>query len=415
MSDALNIFWESDLIGRLERDLKGNFLFQYSIEWLNHTSSLPLSIQLPLRTEPFYDKECKTFFSNLLPEGSIRTLIARKLGISETNDFEFLKQLGGDCAGAISIIPEGRAAANQGGYELITREELNHMIEQMTENPLLTARSEVRLSLAGAQQKLPVYIENEKIYLPKGTFPSSHIIKPPSPWFRDMIQNETFCMMLAKRIGLPVPEVQIWQGNFPLYIVERYDRKKDQEGKLHRIHQEDFCQALGYSYMQKYEADGGPNLKQCFFLISKSSTQSIIDKKILLQGIIFNYLIGNCDAHAKNLSMLIAQQEYKLAPLYDLISTKVYPQLSHKLAMKIGGKDEPEWISKIHWEKLAQEAEVTPKAVYQIGKKMAEQVTKHVRQLEKEFAVQNGTYPILEKVRTIILSSADRLIQSLKR
>ena len=122
-------------------------------------------------------------------------------------------------------------------------------------------------------------------------------------------------MRLAKRSGLPVPEVTILQGKHLVYLIERYDRKRDDHGRISRLHQEDFCQALGYSYAKKYEGEDGPDLKKCFSLLSDHSTQPIVDKKILLEWAVFNYLIGNCDAHAKNISMLITRENYRLGTL----------------------------------------------------------------------------------------------------
>lgn len=414
MNNVLTVFWEKELVGDLSLDEKRNFVFQYDSNWSASEKALPLSIRLPLRKESFPDDVCRTFFSNLLPEGNVRTLIARKLGISETNDFELLKALGGECAGAISLLPAGREAADWGDYELLTPDQLNIMIENMSNNPLLVSQDELRLSLAGAQQKLPVYIQDGKIYLPRGAYPSSHILKPQVPGFEHIIENEAFSMMLAKKYGLPVPESSMWKGKHAIYLVERYDRKRGTESKLIRLHQEDFCQALGYSYSQKYESEGGPNLDKCFSLLSDHSTQPVVDKRLLLEWIVFNYLIGNCDAHAKNISMLITRQEYKLSPLYDLVSTRVYPKLSPKFAMRIGGQYRADWVLKEHWQRLAQSAGVGFKAVTGICEDMGAKLPDLAAQAAKEFCAQYGSREIISKICTNISGSAKKMLDKIR-
>jgi len=422
MTDILQVYWGKSIVGQLRMDDKGDFSFQYAPEWIENPSAIPLSIRLPLRKEPYPDSICRFFFSNLLPEGNVRALIARKLGISETNDFELLIALGGDCAGAISLLPEGQKVSDQGEYERVTPKELDAMIEGMSSRPLLVWKEELRLSLAGAQQKLPVYVEGEKIYLPRGTYPSSHILKPKITGFDQIIENEAFCMTLAKRYGLPVPEARILTGggkaalscfrkwNQPIYLVERYDRKRDVQNRLIRLHQEDFCQALGYSYTRKYEGEGGPNLQNCLSLLSDRGTEPLIDKKIFIQWIVFNYLIGNCDAHAKNASMLITQKDYRLAPLYDLVSTTLYPSLSAKLAMRIGGENRPEWILRKHWERLSENAGVGTKVTLAICEEMSETLPGLAAQLSKEFTVKYGGQEIVKKICKNISSLSKRAL-----
>lgn len=411
MSDTLQVYWGKNIVGQLRMADKGDFSFQYAEEWLESASATLLSIRLPLRKEPFPDSVCRFFFSNLLPEGNVRALIARKLGISETNDFELLKALGGDCAGAISLLPEEQKVSDKGDYERITPKELDAMIEGMFSSPLLVWKEELRLSLAGAQQKLPVYIEDGKIYLPRGANPSSHILKPRITGFGQIIENEAFCMLLAKKYGLPVPEATILKGKQPIYLVERYDRKRDAQGKPVRLHQEDFCQALGFSYARKYETEGGPNLEKCFSLLLDHGTQPILDKKVLIQWIVFNYMIGNCDAHAKNISMLITKESYRLAPLYDLVSTAVYPSLSAKFAMKIGGENRPEWMLPRHWERLAADAGVSAKATLAICQEMSETLPDKAVQLAKKFIGQYGGQEIVKKIcKNISLLSKKTLV-----
>lgn len=414
MSEGLNVYWGQRLTGRLWRDEKSRLRFQYDPTWLASKGACPLSLRLPLRKEPFDPDHAHPFFANLLPEGDVRARIARGLGVSESNDFQLLEELGGDCAGALTLLPEGASPLTQGEYQLVPPDELDRMIEEMPRRPLLTAQEGLRLSLAGAQEKIPVYLKDGKIYLPRGSNASSHILKPAITRFPNTVENEAFCMMLAADSGLPVPKAVIRKGRQRVYLSERYDRRTS-GGKLVRIHQEDFCQALGVDFSRKYEAEGGPGLKDCFALLDKHSSEPILDKRNLLKAVVFNYLIGNCDAHAKNLSFLLDDGAVRLAPFYDLVSTKVYGTLSQKFAMRIGGQLRGEWVAKENWLKLADDAEVGSKAVLAICEELGEAVPAAARKLAEQFVPEYGGKEIVRQVIKHIGTMSKSMLERLKQ
>ncbi|MFA6093234.1 MAG: type II toxin-antitoxin system HipA family toxin [Elusimicrobiota bacterium] len=405
MSEALNVYWGHRLAGRLWIGEKSILRFQYDPNWLSTPGAIPLSLRLPLQQEPSEPGHARGFFANLLPEADVRARIARELGVSESNDFKLLEELGGDCAGALSLLPEGASPETAGEYQLISPKELDRMIEGMPQRPLLRAQEGLRLSLAGAQEKIPVYLKDDRIYLPRGSNASSHILKPAIARFPNTVENEAFCMMLAAESGLRVPKVSIRKGRNCAYLIERYDRKTTPDGKLARIHQEDFCQALGVDYGRKYEGEGGPGLKDCFALLDKHSSEPILDKRDLLRATVFNHLIGNCDAHAKNFSLLFEGGSIRLAPFYDLISTRVYGTLSTKYAMRIGGQLRGEWVAKEHWLKLAEEAEVGTKAVLSICEEIGENLPAAADRLAARFLPQYGgekvLLPLIKHIKTM--------------
>lgn len=415
MSEALNVYWGQRLTGRLWRDEKSSLRFQYDPTWLASKSASPLSLRLPLQKEPFDPDHSRPFFANLLPEADVRARIARGLGVSESNDFQLLEELGGDCAGALTLLPEGASPQTQGEYQLVSPDELDRMIEGMPQRPLLTAQEGLRLSLAGAQEKIPVYFKDDKIYLPRGSNASSHILKPAMTHFPNTVENEAFCMMLAADSGLPVPKAVIREGRQRTYLIERYDRRLASDGKLIRIHQEDFCQALGVDFSRKYESEGGPGLKDCFAVLDEHSSEPILDKRNLLKAVVFNYLIGNCDAHAKNFSLLLDDGAVRLAPFYDLASTKVYGALSPKFAMRIGGQLRGEWVSKENWLKLADEAEVGSKAVLAICEELGETVPASANKLAEQFLPKYGEEEIVRQVINHIGTMSKSMLQRLKQ
>lgn len=365
MSTALQARIDEAVVGRLWLDEKKRFCFRYDEGWLK-TSRIPLSLSLPLRKEPYLDDESHPFFANLLPEEKIRALIARNLGLSLNNDYGLLEKIGGDCAGAVSLYPESEESGREpGSYRQLTLDELNAILSELPKRPLLAGDKGIRLSLAGAQKKLPIYYDEEHFHLGLGSAPSNYIIKPPIEDLDGTVENEAFCMALAKAVGLDVPRAFIHQhGGTRIFVVERYDRVATDSG-IRRLHQEDFCQALGIPPEFKYEAEGGPILTACFNLARQKSIRSGKDVLSLVNWVIFNYLTGNSDAHGKNISLLLLPEGPVLAPSYDLISTRIYAHygLASNLAMKIGGVSDPDAVQKRHWEQFAGEIGVKPRLV----------------------------------------------------
>jgi len=347
----LNVFLGRELAGELEQDASGNTRFQYVQAWLDSPDAMPLSASLPLRPEPFTRNETRPFFAGVLPEEESRRLIAKAFGISNKNDFALLARLGAECAGAVSLLPPGDfPVTTHPSYQEINAGELAERLGLLPRRPLLAGETGIRLSLAGAQGKLAVKISDGRIFLPLDGSPSSHIIKPENPHFSGLVENEYFCMKLAAAAGLEVAEVEIGEaGGIRFLQVKRYDRRLLSDGRLERIHQEDFCQALGVPPELKYQQEGGPNFKKCFELVRSVSTIPGPDLLRLFDTVVFNVLIGNNDAHGKNFSLLRERNAVRLAPLYDLVSTQAYPDLASDMAMKLGGERDPRRLAGKNW------------------------------------------------------------------
>ncbi|MGE0087792.1 MAG: type II toxin-antitoxin system HipA family toxin [Desulfococcaceae bacterium] len=403
----LAVFINDTRAGRLWQDEKQRFVFQYSADYLNMPDSHPLSLSLPLQDRAFDPDAARPFFSNLLPEGHIRDMIAGIVQVSKKNDMALLEKIGEECAGAVSVLPEGIRPDAKGRYIPLSPEELDEMTALEPRPPLLVSRKELRLSLAGAQDKLPVFMKENSFFLSSGNKPSSHIVKPQNRYFEDMVQNEAFCMMLAKAAGLSVPPVFIRKGTRnAIYIIERYDRIRNQDGSVSRMHQEDFCQAMGLLSHQKYQSEGGPGLADCFDLIRKNSAQPLIDRKRLMEWVIFNFLIGNADAHAKNISLLFHGRKVYLAPFYDLISTLVYPDLLPRMSMKIGGENRFRFLQMRHWERFAEAIDVKTGFLFSTAGKMAEKVKKESAKLAGQSVPQYGGKKVIEGICEIIAKNA---------
>jgi serine/threonine-protein kinase HipA len=367
MARTLDVYLQNELAGHLVQDASGEMTFQYVKSWLNRSGATPLSQSLPLRKERFRRKECRGFFAGILPEESKREIIARNLGISPRNDFAMLERIGGECAGAVTFIAQGQALPDRNyGYRKLSEDELAAILKELPKRPLLAGEDGIRLSLAGAQDKIAVRIEGGEVCLPLGGAPSTHILKPAVDRFDGVVFNEALCMKLAAAAGLSAAAVET--GNvegMDYLLVERYDRlhrlATGSEPVIERLHQEDFCQAYGIVSEQKYQKEGGPSLKQCFALLREVSSAPVIDLARLLDAVTYNYLVGNNDAHGKNFSLLYRgtgteNLEIRFSPLYDVVSTVCYPELSRDMAMRIGDEYSSEKVTPRNFEQLAEQA-----------------------------------------------------------
>ncbi|NOY85767.1 MAG: type II toxin-antitoxin system HipA family toxin [Deltaproteobacteria bacterium] len=410
---ALSVYMGLEKVGRLECDDKGRFGFQYDPKWISKDNVPPLSLSLPLRKEVYDDESARPFFTNLLPESALREAVARKLGISPRNEFALLAALGGECAGAVSLLPPDTDPVADGDYRELSEDELHKIVRELPNRPFLAGEEGIRLSLAGAQDKLPVYMKGNRIFIPRGSFPSSHILKPNIKGIDGSVRNEVYCMALAAELGLQVPSVTVKTGLDELFVVDRYDRCQDESGNVYRLHQEDFCQASGLVAETKYETEGGPSFADCFKVLEQYSTSPALDRKKLLEWTVFNTLIHNADAHAKNISLLLLPDEIRLAPFYDLLCTKVYEGVSEKLAMKIGGENRPQWIQLRHWERFAEAVGIGSKLVIKTVSDLTGRINSAAREVADAQSRIWGDAPVVHKILRVIATQVRHVEQTL--
>lgn len=366
---ALDVHLHGRFAGVLSRKDNGNLQYRYDPAYVEEKAP-PLSLNLPLQAEVFPHRDCLAFFGNLLPEENVRAQIALATGISAGNDYRLLERFGGDVAGAVTLVPSDDDGGQQeiGSLEVLSAERLDEVLSDLPQRPLAADEDgEVRLSLAGAQSKLPVIETEEGFALPHGSgHPTTHILKPEPERFPGLVDNEFFCMRLAHEVGLEVAAVERAEtvSGLPYLIVERYDRDHSQE-PIRRLHQEDLCQALGRLHIEKYQQEGGPSVPEAMALIDRASAAPARDRQQLWLALVFNVLIGNCDAHGKNYSLLYDSPAPSLAPLYDLVSTAIYDELTQRLSMSIDGATMLEDVDIEAWEQLAREVRFAPRFLSQ--------------------------------------------------
>lgn len=295
-----------------------------------------LSLSLPLTAERYPQGVVRAFLEGLLPEGDSRNAIASDLDLKARDTYGLIRALGRDCAGALVIQPADEPPPTRPttlSAERLSDEDLAELVANLRNAPL-GVEKRVRVSLAGVQQKLLLTRMPDGAWgRPVDGTPSTHILKPEIAEYPNTVENEAFCMRVAKHLGLDVASVETTvAARRKLIVVERFDRVVHPDGSVERLHQEDFCQSSGVRPELKYQEDGGPSLRKIAGILQAAAAPDAVE--VLLRAATLNVLIGNGDAHAKNFSLLHEPSgALRLAPLYDLMSTLHYGD--DRLAMYI--------------------------------------------------------------------------------
>ncbi len=412
--DVLNVWYRDRPVGRLtSREVGSGFEFAYDSDWL--VRGFRLSVSLPLQTEPFLPSAPGTrFFGNLVPEGNQRERWVRELKIADT-DFALLKALGRDCAGAFLILPVDTEPSLDGDYDPLSDEELAGFCLRKGK-PAEIEKTPIRFSLAGHQEKLPVHEINGKYYLPRGAATTSKLLKFEVPEFANVPLYEAFLAHLYRRADLKTCETDYRENSKAPYInTQRFDRYLVGD-KVERLHQEDFCQALGYPRSQKYEADNGPSFADSVALLRKESAVPIEDVNQLNKWLILNVLAGNSDGHSKNLALLQDQvnpNRWRLAPFYDLVCTGAIERIDRNLAFSIGGQNDPENLTRIHWEREAEACNLRRSTLIGLASEWAERLPSITRELQAEFEQAHRHVAALQRVIQVVEQRCRRVLRGL--
>lgn len=416
MTAMLEVRFGAIVVGAVRVDGDGRFCFTYDPAWRTREGRFPISLTLPISSDEYVGGPAHAFFGNLLPEGAVRQAICTRLGISPDNDFALLQAIGGECAGALSLIDPARRPVDPDDFSY---EELQHKRLQslITDDaiPLLIGGSTTRLSLAGAQDKLPVALLDGKLHLPLNAAPSTHILKLPNSRYPHLPVNEAFALGLARQLGFEVVRGELFTGTDPpSLLVARYDRDPSEDPwPVRRLHQEDLCQATGLPPTRKYEAEGGPTLVRAVTVIREHVSRPLVDVPRVLAWQAYNIVLGNSDGHAKNLSILHADDGVKLAPLYDLVSTREHGRLDRKLAMGVGGRQNPDEIGRAEWIKLSEELRIGKRVVLDLVGDVAQRSLDALADWTREFRDSCGDQPILQTLPRAIQRRAGRVLRSL--
>jgi len=411
---SLGVYWDGAEVGQLERveESSREYAFQYS------STPRPISLSLPLGRERFTPAESRPFFEALLPEGAVREQIASQLKLATGDSYGLLAELGRDCAGALQVM-ETKRMSEPPSVQWLDDHELDVTIEELPRHPLgiNVEDKRLRLSLAGVQRKAVLVRGGDRRFgRPLAGMPSSHILKPELPGgdYPGIATNEYFCMLLATRCNLSCAPVElITAGGHPCLVVERFDREriKGPDHTYHRVHQEDLCQALGLTPDFKYQQEGWslPSYRALGDLLDRYSLSPGLDRLSCAQAALFHFLIGNADAHAKNISLLHVGDGVQLAPLYDVVSTAIYPALSTELALSIGDELDPDAITTIHWHDLAEDLGLNRSAFRHTRAQLADLVQVEAHSLRTEALAEGWHHPCIDAIADVIATRAARV------
>jgi len=255
------------------------------------------------------------------------------------------------------------------------------------------------------------------IGVPKSVAPTSHILKFDPQRYRNVPAYETFTTQLAASINLPVIDITLHTIERNRFVkIARYDRIWDCNSKIKRLHQEDFCQALGLSSRNKYQEDGGPSFSDCYHLVQSTSSQAPTDSLSLLRWHIFNVLAGNSDGHAKNLSLLYFEDgQIRLAPFYDLICTRAIQSTDHRLALYVGSNRDPGIVTLKHWHDLAGQCDVSSNLVTDLIQEVAAGLLERISSEREIFEERYGPYPALQRIEKVVSKQCMRILKETSR
>jgi serine/threonine-protein kinase HipA len=407
------IYYEHLPVAKLTYD--DGWSLSYDASWLARRSAFPISLTMPLTSATHGPQSLLPWLANLLPEAHLSE-IGQRLKISPQDIVGLLAHIGRDTAGALSI-----GAARKAGIHLrpiAGQDELERVINDLPAKPFLVGEHGVSMSLAGVQEKLPVFVgDDQSLSIPIDGTPSTHILKPDAPRFSGSVENEAFCLRLANACGLEAAETTIGEAGTRRYLlVKRYDRFRDGEGNLRRLHQEDLCQLTGRFPSDKYQqsaSGNGVTLKDMFNAVSELISPAA--RLPLLYAVIFNVLICNSDSHAKNYSVVIgASGTAKLAPLYDLLCASPYEHVDQHLPQTIGGRSSASELQCEQWQALANEIGLSPAYVLRRVKELAASVEDNCRHLAEDFLTQHqDPSRIIERVAHEIKKRSRRIARQL--
>jgi serine/threonine-protein kinase HipA len=361
----LGVYLSGTAVGEIEKRGPSRYRFAYTQSAIDRhePGAIVLSASLPVQPEDFAPSATAPFFEGLLPEGNVREAIARRLRLSEEDGFGLLEALGAECAGAVAVLAPGVSPAQpgQGRIHALDHEELVRLVDELPRKPLgVDSRPEgVRLSLGGIQHKLVLtHLSGMQFGQPLEGAPSTCLLKPEFGQYEELVRNEAFCMKVAATAGLTVSRTEVIElGSHQCLYVERFDRVRNDRSQIVRLHQEDMCQAMGIRPAAKYEENGGPSVVGVVELLRRLRGPYMArDINDFIHAVLVNQLLGNSDAHGKNFALLYDPASgVRLAPLYDIVSTAVYPDVTERMAMAIGGVEDPEQVGPEAWKRLAEE------------------------------------------------------------
>jgi serine/threonine-protein kinase HipA len=406
---TLDAWMNGELVGHWTLTPKTGHAFSYDASWIDNPQRRSMSLSLPLSqgTSPFTGDIVESCFDNLLPDSAdIRKRLASKFGADSTQGFQLLEKIGRDCVGAIQLLPANSPISEVRRIEAepLSEKDIERILDDTISNQNIGVpiEDELRISIAGAQEKTALLRHDGRWCRPHGTTPTTHILKLPlgevggmRADFSTSIENEWLCARLARAYGLPVAECAIEKfGRHKVLAVTRFDRRLI-DGWWARLPQEDFCQAKGLPPGRKYEQDGGPGITSILDVL-RGSDDAEIDRTNFLTAQLLFWMLAAPDGHAKNFSIAIeAQDHFRLTPLYDVMSA--WPVIG-------------EGPRELHWKQVKLAMAVRTRNAHY---RMAEIQRRHWNEVAKANAVGPNFEAVIQKLITLTPAVIDSVSSEL--
>jgi len=420
---SLRVFDAASRVGVVEYEsLEERFSFSYDPAWRAAETAYDISPHIPLSGEPAASSTLRRFLENLLPEGRALDIVSTTHQVAKNNIFGLIRQLGRETSGALSFFPgDAEPRPQETTRREITCAELKERIDTRAQIPFSVWDGRVRMSIAGYQDKLPVYMEDGRIFLVEGDLASTHILKPePAEGrFPMLVANEHFSMSLAQRLGLVVAPVSIMRLPNPVLVVERFDRVRE-PGRVRRVHIIDTCQALDLPVSYKYERNFGSgkdvqNIRDGvsfprLFSVADYTAQKAVTRQALTRWALFQYLIGNADAHGKNVSFFCRPDGLATAPCYDLVSVVQYPEVDHEFAMAYGDEFRFEDVSALALADFAQRTGTPRSLLAREMRRMGNAALSAAPAQASEAVYAGEENAFVEKISAFVQGQANKLL-----
>jgi serine/threonine-protein kinase HipA len=416
MTRELTAVFDRHEMGRFVRDARGHVTFTYTNAWRERDDAFPLSLSMPLTQREHGHTKTDPFLWGLLPDNeAILSRWGRRFHVSARNSFGLVAAVGEDCAGAVQFVRPDRLNTILGHapspVEWLDEAGVAQRLRALREDNAAwrAPRDTGQFSLAGAQPKTALLLQDGRWGVPSGRTPTTHIFKPPSPEYDGHAENEHFCLELARAVGLPVANSRIMRFQDEIAIViERYDRARTPNG-IRRVHQEDTCQALSIQPTRKYENDGGPGVRTVVDLLRDNSSNPPEDTNTFIDSVAYNWLIAGPDAHGKNYALLIgAEGRVRLAPLFDIASVLPYyrdfDMRRVRMAMRIGREYRLQKIGLRQWQRQAQELRLDAATLISRINEMGSSLSEHAPLIAQQVKGEGIRHPVIDQLSRAIVT-----------
>lgn len=426
---ALDVFAEEQRVGRLAFDAEGErFEFCYATSWQDSPGAWPISPSFPLDGAPPSSGSVRRYLENLLPEGRALDVVLSTTRLARANVFGLVRELGRELSGALSFLPEGTAPPPRAGPEMrreLSRDELQERLTARPRMPLAVWDGKLRLSLAGTKEKLAVRVEGDRLYLVDGSLVTTHLIKPESgdDSLPGLVANEHYCMRLAERLGLKAAPVSILRVPHPVLLVERFDRQRAGDD-VRRLHVIDACQALDLSSAHKYERNfgSGADVREVrdgvsfarLFALTDATAKKALTRQALTRWALFQFLIGNSDAHGKNVTFFSRPSGLALAPFYDLVSVAQYPEVEQELAMAFGDEFRLEAVTPFDLASFAKHCGLGRDFLGREMLRLARAAEHEASAQSSDASYVDDERPLVQKIARFVADQAQRLRSMIK-